>query len=673
MVRIEDMKPMVMNVNGEDIALPNRFTFDIRPTCFKSDSSDGSSGCSTFGVLRRVTDPKFLSGKISSNWMGINDELPNDIQALLNIRKLPSSNDRPREHEHSQQDASAAAERPQDPKDTMGVPEHSGTPPQDDEEQRFRNMINRLQKRLPTPSLVQPRIPSIKLQPADPAILSAKLKDGAVLENAQLSRVTEVHPERKGGSNDSGYASASNPSTTIHYSTPENSMDSQGEPVADTKRSLECQSATKKLNPAAAEFKISSDSVHLPVLTPKKLSRGPLTSILFNPSPDAAVAGSVPSVEKLQSAKAKQETGTAVDMTQTQQSSPTKSSAKAKHRKASQVPPTQQACPPSTQNPSNSGLSNVNLMAGTHPILGLQPQRTDATLPLFPAPWMGGLGLGNFGTFPPSAAPSMAAPPFNMQAPSMTASLGTGTFLPSMRPPIPPFAPAPVSGIGSIYPQAAVPAVPPVRPTIPLAGVGQPAQPGPKGDRPYFPVTTKPRVPDPIKQQQYEEYLEWRKANEPGYHIKCKIRQANRVVRQHKHQVEAPKLEDPNLMLTWKAKAEEAKAAVGALEARRAAERRLKQNSVAEEFKAKVFERVMADVVKKDDKASEEKGKKEVPEKKNGKEALEKNIEDKQASANIAEKVAEEKVATEKVAEKTPDDMVAAEKKTEVIAEGVTA
>jgi hypothetical protein len=35
-----------------------------------------------------------------------------------------------------------------------------------------------------------------------------------------------------------------------------------------------------------------------------------------------------------------------------------------------------------------------------------------------------------------------------------------------------------------------------------------------------------------VKQQLYEAYLEWRKANEPGYHMSCKMRQAQRYVRQ---------------------------------------------------------------------------------------------------------------------------------------------
>lgn len=50
--------------------------------------------------------------------------------------------------------------------------------------------------------------------------------------------------------------------------------------------------------------------------------------------------------------------------------------------------------------------------------------------------------------------------------------------------------------------------------------------------QPVFPVTKKPRDNDPWKQQQYEAYLEWRKMNEPGFHLAAKQRQANRIQRQ---------------------------------------------------------------------------------------------------------------------------------------------
>ncbi|KZL76167.1 hypothetical protein CT0861_02885 [Colletotrichum tofieldiae] len=56
--------------------------------------------------------------------------------------------------------------------------------------------------------------------------------------------------------------------------------------------------------------------------------------------------------------------------------------------------------------------------------------------------------------------------------------------------------------------------------TAPIFGPGM-------GPRP----TRKPRVPDAFGQQSYEAYIEWRKANEPGYALECKARQARRALR----------------------------------------------------------------------------------------------------------------------------------------------
>jgi ATPase subunit of ABC transporter with duplicated ATPase domains len=128
-----------------------------------------------------------------------------------------------------------------------------------------------------------------------------------------------------------------------------------------------------------------------------------------------------------------------------------------------------------------------------------------------------------------------------------------------------------------------------------------------KANRPYFPVTTKPRDHDPVKQQMYEAYLEWRKANEPGYHMKCKMRQANRVMRQCQQQQDkvlasnpanwkamAEKKQQEKTLASnpanWKEIAEKAKAAVGAAAAAAAAEKKLRQESVREELRVKVKE-----------------------------------------------------------------------------------
>lgn len=56
--------------------------------------------------------------------------------------------------------------------------------------------------------------------------------------------------------------------------------------------------------------------------------------------------------------------------------------------------------------------------------------------------------------------------------------------------------------------------------------------PPPVGAPPHFPVTKKPRDNDPYKQQKYEEYLEWRKMYEPGFHLAAKQRQQTRFQRQ---------------------------------------------------------------------------------------------------------------------------------------------
>ncbi|EGR47811.1 uncharacterized protein TRIREDRAFT_108557 [Trichoderma reesei QM6a] len=53
-----------------------------------------------------------------------------------------------------------------------------------------------------------------------------------------------------------------------------------------------------------------------------------------------------------------------------------------------------------------------------------------------------------------------------------------------------------------------------------MADIHQPPQPVPK-----------PRRPDPGDQQAYEAWIEWRKANEPGYALECRLRQQRRAQR----------------------------------------------------------------------------------------------------------------------------------------------
>ncbi|KAK5987256.1 hypothetical protein PT974_11380 [Cladobotryum mycophilum] len=61
-----------------------------------------------------------------------------------------------------------------------------------------------------------------------------------------------------------------------------------------------------------------------------------------------------------------------------------------------------------------------------------------------------------------------------------------------------------------------------VAPACPLPVAGAASRP---------PAVPKPRRPDPSDQQAYEAWIEWRKANEPGYALECKLRQQRRAQR----------------------------------------------------------------------------------------------------------------------------------------------
>ncbi|KAK4164842.1 hypothetical protein QBC43DRAFT_299984 [Cladorrhinum sp. PSN259] len=92
----------------------------------------------------------------------------------------------------------------------------------------------------------------------------------------------------------------------------------------------------------------------------------------------------------------------------------------------------------------------------------------------------------------------------------------------------------------------------------------------------------------------YESYLEWRKANEPGYHMKCKMRQAHRVVRHYQGSTLSTATGTGDKGITgdanvdWKTISEKAKAAVNAAAAAAVKEKKTREQLVREELKAKV-------------------------------------------------------------------------------------
>ncbi|KAL7942150.1 hypothetical protein V8C42DRAFT_332689 [Trichoderma barbatum] len=175
-------------------------------------------------------------------------------------------------------------------------------------------------------------------------------------------------------------------------------------------------------------------------------------------------------------------------------------------------------------------LSNVSSLQQPPPPYGLVPLATapDAGAdPLTLNSLMTGrlipvsAGSDQFGgQFPTSALPMSTMSPLTSLLPVM---FRPQTVMQSMMgnnilgmPPAPPVLTSGYSLTTSSNPCLNMPSC-----QIPLmTGAPRPPQPVPK-----------PRRPDPGDQQAYEAWIEWRKANEPGYALECRLRQQRRAQR----------------------------------------------------------------------------------------------------------------------------------------------
>jgi hypothetical protein len=208
-----------------------------------------------------------------------------------------------------------------------------------------------------------------------------------------------------------------------------------------------------------------------------------------------------------------------------------------------------------------------NLFTPDNPVSMPPPQWSGMQNPMFfqPMPPFPPLGLlDSFDGMPPNMLPPFPPmPPLPMELPRFNNGNHFNTFphcgpppsleqflhntaivppmppnlpIPSMRPagptilPSTPFVP-PHNNNNNNNNNHNVNPVPAITPKIAVAA-GAPPPPPAIVVPPHFPVTKKPRDNDPYKQQKYEEYLEWRKMYEPGFHLAAKQRQQNRVMRQ---------------------------------------------------------------------------------------------------------------------------------------------
>ncbi|KAL2261322.1 hypothetical protein VTK26DRAFT_4394 [Humicola hyalothermophila] len=623
-VQLTQVSPMVVRVNGEDVALPNRFFLDVAPV----DPKDPPPHV-VLGELHQL--------KVPTKFRPISSEDSNHL--LVELKGLiASAQDTPTCSSATLLDFQASSVHLGPPKSSLDA---SSTAPGlstsengahrdrttslSEEELRFQRMLTRLQKDAEPqhPSRKAPcdTTASLRGSLVDPAIVAMKIKervevpgvgrnDRAGVESVNDAGSTDsdhVRSVERQHSGDSGYVSNEGEQ---HTSVRPTNSGLRVDPGQTPVRFLDGQ-PTKGLNPAAAEFRsVRGDG--LACLSPKKISRPPLTNIfpgaLLNSLP---LPSSLPMLDGMQALPRHLEQATSRTINST--------------AVTGVVPHTLHGV---LQPPSLNPARNSVLPGSLPPTDALHRQ----TLPHMPVPVTATAATTaplapNFATYPSvttSNAPISIATLNLPQQPTTTAfntfPMAPGTVLPVLPQPTalpalnPSLAPASIRYPTSISTTSATictSAPNPVAVVPPLAD--------PKTNRPYFPVTTKPRDHDPVKQQLYEAYLEWRKANEPGYHMKCKMRQAQRVVRQFQQQQqqqqqqqkqqqqekEKPQqqgkqreklqgdgdaLGSATAASSWKAIAEKAKAAVGAVAAAAKEEERARKEGVREELRAKVRE-----------------------------------------------------------------------------------
>lgn len=542
-VQLKRVNPMIINVNGEDITLANRFFLDVTPV--------GSATLSSYmavGELQRL--------KIPARFQPMSSEASDDL--LVELKEMLSSG-----QDIPSSTTSPASAAPQTRCQHAGAPNQQGSsgsgPPgfsrHDDratrhlqadspseDEARFQDMLGRLQRnpepQPPTQSTCAKAAPSGLL--VDPAIVAIKIKEKvgesginassnvkAEMEIADESLPTGLNCIRKAAhqlSNDSGYLSNdSHRGSTIPPVRDCSQVDSAQrlkEPSLD-------DNLMKGLNPATAEFRsIQNEAIPSPL--PKRMSRPPLTNIFPNaiPTPIELPPAALP--EKIIPELPRQSSDTPIEGQPPAGPIDQITNRAIWHEAllhALQAPP----------QPTASSIPRAGIIPGAFPPIHTLPQQVASQMP-FPAT----LSAMPVSTAPPLATkfgtyPSTGISNASINTPTIggptTSGFNTLPFAPGFAMPI--------------FSQPATAALNPCLPnTAPYALASLQQQPllGPDGktSRPYFPVTTKPRDHDPVKQQMYEAYLEWRKANEPGYHMRCKMRQAQRVVRQYQEKQDPP-------------------------------------------------------------------------------------------------------------------------------------
>jgi hypothetical protein len=517
-------------VNGEVVPLPHCYCFDVEVV-----SPESRSGSAATCELHR------LSGRFHFRLVapGSNGDVVARLHDMMGQVERPGT-----ASSSSTDDDSAVSNRVTTDGSPQASPagvDNAHARRADDEEERFRQLLSRLHVNRSSSAsqglASGPVGPNTKTSPElkDPAIVAFEVRNAPKQQphrepsdqakeaaNQYLAeQLSRMHRSSNSGSNDSGYVSHQR---AIQQPSAEGS--GQGH-------------WRRGLNPATAEFKSSSqteDNNTMPWLAPRKvMARQPLTNIF----PDATSQGGqgVDNRAAVPTTTASTNTGLAYSGIQPMRQPagpPTQAPVLGVGGQVYQVPNFGVRTAGPAVYPASSAAPAATLPVGSAAMTA-NPGGTNASLPVTtlgvagapvyplngygPSPQTAGVSPGLVQPAPVLSQPVPISTSAITQVPAATPAAVPATTLITVPSTVSPGAPTPLS-------MNVVPAASGIV-TVPVIG---------KPPRPYFPVTTKPRDHDPVKQQLYEAYLEWRKANEPGYHISCKMRQANRVLRQCQQQ-----------------------------------------------------------------------------------------------------------------------------------------
>ncbi|KAL1869188.1 hypothetical protein VTK73DRAFT_3324 [Phialemonium thermophilum] len=549
-IKVTNLNPVIVkDSKGQKITLPKTFIMDVTPV-ERAYISSGESSSLSLGELKVAKNPQRLRRRSSEEM---------DIEEIRHLLKLPTvhrsisaspeylSRDAGSRYDQVIQEKAASALMDADPAiDRIAGVEiqspHRRSAIDDVAKARFQKILDRLNKLPPALTWVPTKSEKRRceesaagLRARDPAIIDLHVKDSVESHN-EPTKSDPTNAEYKkpilwhhaSGSRVSSDSKYSSDGVTTQYRSTSPSHDSQ--------HRFALKRSSKHLNPAAVEFSLSKperEDIH-----PKKTGQ----NMWFNQGQGVLYQSgfpvSVPSASRL--------VWPAPELTPQSRGSDYND-----HLSyiglAPPQSPSQIAQPIYPDGPTATARLSVlkdqlsladikSYQAGTVPplvppaVIGVPPRSqlhdTISTAPLLH--WPGGhpisppglqVMIPNFAGNSIGEALSSPAPPIlplPTQQPTLTAAYSSASLPSKFQ-----------TGLRDLTSESAA--------TDPFRSVANADQPsticGPM-PFPRFPVTKKPRDHDPVKQQQYEEYLEYRKMFEPGYHQAAKIRQANRYNRQ---------------------------------------------------------------------------------------------------------------------------------------------